>query len=63
MAEDANRRVRTDAAKQKGQDDKAHEAAKEKLQESITSLKKKLQESVTANREKEQEFRKVRWGG
>lgn len=59
LAEDANRRVRADAAKQQATDEKAHEGKKEKLLEDIATHKKNLQEMVAAHREKEQELRKV----
>ncbi len=60
MAQDAKRRVESDAAKQLSQSEYAHEATTTELQESIAGLRKPLQEKVAANREKEQDFRKVK---
>ena len=59
LAEDANRRVRADTAKQQAADEKGHEGKKEKLLEDIAIHKKTLQELVATHREKEQELRKV----
>ena len=60
LAEDANGRVRSAAAKQQASDQDSHENTKVALVEETGNLKKKLQESEASHREKEQEARKVR---
>lgn len=59
MADDANKRVKTNAHNQEINDKKNHEARATKMEEDIATLKKKLAELVAENKEKEQTLRKV----
>ena len=60
LAQDGNRRVQEEAAKQMATDQGSFDATKQRLTQDIAALRKTYQDLVDANRDKEQTLRKVR---